>query len=154
MNLELKPIGYVSNDRKEIVDDFWGGVVSSIKIDVEAYGVDCLEGLDTFSHIEVIFYMNKIDPSKIYTGSRHPRNNPDFPLIGIFAQRVKNRPNLLGLSRCKILSVNGDTILVQGLDAIDQTPIIDIKPYMEQFAPIGLVRQPAWADDVMRDYYK
>lgn len=154
MNINVQSIGKVHNERTEIADDFWGNVISTIEIDAEKYGEDCLLELATFSHLEVIFYMNRLDPQNVYTGSRHPRNNIDFPKVGIFAQRVKKRPNLLGLSRCTILKVEGNKITVKGLDAIDGTPIIDIKPFMIQFGPIGQVKQPEWTNDVMENYYK
>jgi tRNA (adenine37-N6)-methyltransferase len=154
MKIELSPIGMIKNERKEIVDDFWRGVVSIIEIDIDTFGSDCLAGLNTFSHLEVIFYMHKLNLSNVYKGSRHPRNNQKFPLVGIFAQRVKNRPNLLGLSRCKIISVEENRIEVQGLDAIDGSPVIDIKPWMDQFGPLGNTKQPKWSDLIMIDYYK
>jgi len=89
----------------------------------------------------------------VQTAARHPRNNRDWPLVGIFAQRGKNRPNRLGVSRCAIERVEGLDIHVSGLDAIDGTPVLDIKPYMAEFAPAGETRQPEWATELMRNYY-
>lgn len=154
MNITINPIGFVSNSRKEIEDDYWGNIISIIEINFEKYHPDCLLELETFSHLEVIFYMHQLDPNQVVIGSRHPRNNTAYPKVGVFAQRVKNRPNLLGLSRCKILNIDKNKIEVKGLDVLDGTPIIDIKPYMQQFGPIGAIIQPKWSDELMEDYYK
>ena len=98
--------------------------------------------------------MNQVDPAKIESGARHPRERKDWPLVGIFAQRGKNRPNRIGLSRCRVESVAGTILKVRALDAVDGTPVLDIKPFMSEFAPIGALRQPAWSSELMRDYYK
>lgn len=153
-NVVLQPIGYVRSPRAEKEDDYWGQVVSVIELDPEQFTEDVLYGLSDFSHLEVIFFMHGVSPDKIETKARHPRNNPDWPLVGIFAQRPKARPNRLGLSRVNILKVEGYRITVQALDAIDGTPILDIKPYMAEFGPRGEVRQPQWAKELMTDYYK
>jgi tRNA (Thr-GGU) A37 N-methylase len=73
--------------------------------------------------------------------------------VGIFAQRGKNRPNRLGATIVRVLGVEGLSERVAGLDAIDGTPVLDLKPYMEEFGPRGPVRQPAWASDLMRSYW-
>ena len=74
-------------------------------------------------------------------------------MAGIFAQRAKNRPNRIGATVCRLLGVEGLSILVEGLDAIDGTPVLDIKPYMRGFAAQGTVRQPAWAEELMSAYW-
>ena len=123
-------------------------------MDSTQFGTDALQGLETFSHIVVVYHFHRVAPDKIETGARHPRNNPALPAVGIFAQRGKNRPNRLGVSVCRILGVNGLTIEVEGLDAIDGTPILDIKPYMTGFAPVGAVTEPDWARELMQNYWK
>jgi tRNA (Thr-GGU) A37 N-methylase len=82
-----------------------------------------------------------------------PRNNPEWPEVGIFAQRVRNRPNRLGLTTCELLAVDGTELRVRGLDAVDGTPVIDIKPYMAEFGPRTDVRQPSWSRQLMADYW-
>jgi tRNA (Thr-GGU) A37 N-methylase len=82
-----------------------------------------------------------------------PRGNPAWPEVGIFAQRAKNRPNRLGLSTCELLGVEGPSVRVRGLDAIDGTPVLDLKPFMIEFGPRGPVTQPSWSHELMRDYY-
>ncbi|HEU4964299.1 MAG TPA: SAM-dependent methyltransferase [Bacilli bacterium] len=149
----LQPIGYVRTDRDEVKDDYWGSVISVIELDETRFPVDVVAGLSDFSHLEVIFHMNKVNPAKIEMKARHPRNNPDWPLVGIFAQRAKGRPNQLGISRCKIVKVEGLRVTVQALDAIDGTPVLDIKPYLREFGPQGETEQPEWASALMKEYY-
>jgi tRNA (adenine37-N6)-methyltransferase len=151
--ISIIPIGIIKTTRSEIKDDDWGKNISTIELDGSQFNEDVLYGLEEFSHLEVIFHFHKVDPSKIETGARHPRNNPKWPKVGIFSQRGKNRPNLLGASTCKILKVAGLTITVQSLDAIDGTPVIDLKPYMQEFAPRHETTQPQWATELMKSYY-
>jgi tRNA (Thr-GGU) A37 N-methylase len=152
--LILKSIGRVRNKRVEIEDDNWGFVESSIVIDSKAFSSDATKGLESFFHLEVVFYMNQVDDNKIVTNARHPRNNKKWPKIGILAQRGKNRMNKIGITRCKILSVDKFTIRVLGLDAIDNSPVLDIKPWVKEFAPQGKVRQPSWMTQLMKKYWK
>jgi tRNA-Thr(GGU) m(6)t(6)A37 methyltransferase TsaA len=148
----VHPIGFVRSPRDQAVDDDWGEIDATIEL-VAAYGAESIRGLDQFTHIEVIFLFDRVDPATVTTGARHPRNNPAWPEVGIFAQRAKNRPNRLGLVTCNLLRVDGTTLFVNGLDAIDGTPVLDIKPHMEEFAPRGRVSQPAWSHDLMRGYW-
>ncbi|WP_328874779.1 SAM-dependent methyltransferase [Streptomyces sp. NBC_00287] len=150
---DLVPIGVVHTDRGDLSDDDWGDVTSVIRLDGERFTSEALLGLDSFSHLEVVFHFHRVAPEKAHTGARHPRGNPEWPRAGIFAQRAKNRPNRIGVSRCKLLKVDGLDVHVRGLDAVDGTPVLDIKPYLTQFGPREDVVQPAWVDDLMRDYY-
>ena len=150
--IELEPIGIVHNSRKIVEDDFWGGIVSTITIH-EPLGAAALTGLESFSHAEVIFHLNQVEPNRVITGARHPRNNPDWPVVGILAQRAKLRPNRLGLTIVKILRCEGNVLFVEGLDAIDGTPVLDVKPVLREFLPAGEITQPAWATELMQDYW-
>ncbi len=152
MALTLTPIGYVRGGRKAPEDDNWGIEQAEIQL-VGTFGPEALFGLNDFSHVEVVFYFDQVSDNKIEKGARHPRENKDWPLVGIFAQRGKNRPNRIGLCTCKILSVSGTTLLVQGLDAIDGTPVLDIKPVMAEFLPRDEVRQPVWSHELMKGYW-
>jgi tRNA-Thr(GGU) m(6)t(6)A37 methyltransferase TsaA len=149
----LKPIGLVHSPRKEPLDDHWGKIVSTIEVDPSAFTAESLAGLDAFSHIEVVFFFHGVPVDKIETGARHPRNRADWPKVGIFAQRGKNRPNRIGLSICRLISLEGLTITVEGLDAMEGTPVLDIKPHMREFAARGEVVQPAWTTELMAGYY-
>lgn len=149
-----QPIGIIISSRKNIEDDNWDEVECSIQLDSKQFSTDTLVGLDSFSHIEVIYHMNQVDVRKVELGSRHPRNNSNWPKIGIFSQRGKNRPNQIGTTICKILDVNGLRIRVQGLDAIDGSPVLDIKPWVNEFGPRGKIIQPEWMTELMREYWK
>ncbi|MEU8436981.1 SAM-dependent methyltransferase [Streptomyces sp. NPDC029216] len=151
--VESKPVGTVVGGRAEAVDDDWGRERAVIRLDAGQFGPEALFGLEDFSHLEVVYHFDRVPVEKIETGARHPRGNRDWPLAGIFAQRGKNRPNRLGVSRCRVLKVDGLDVHVEGLDAVDGTPVLDLKPYMEEFGPRGEVRQPQWATALMRDYY-
>ena len=94
-----------------------------------------------------------MDENKIETSARHPRNNPNWPKVGIFAQRGKNRPNRLGVTVVKIIKREGTRLTIQGLDAVDGTPVLDIKPVICEFLPRGEVNQPEWAGELMREYW-
>jgi len=153
MKFEIAPIGLVRSPRKDLSDDFWGAVEAEIVLD-EALGEEAFFGLGDFSHVEVLFLMHQVDPAQVQTGARHPRERKDWPLVGIFAQRGKARPNRIGLTRAAIVSLEGRVLRVRGLDAIDGTPVLDVKPWMDEFAPIGATRQPEWASELMRDYFK
>jgi tRNA-Thr(GGU) m(6)t(6)A37 methyltransferase TsaA len=150
---QIKPIAYVRNNRDEVTDDNWGDVISEIEL-TDEFSEESIQGIEDFSHIDIIFYMNQVEDTKIQTAARHPRNNPNHPLVGIFAQRGKNRPNKLGVTTVKVVSRDGHKLTVQGLDAVNGTPIIDMKPVMKEFLPKGTVVQPVWTHDVMKDYWR
>jgi tRNA-Thr(GGU) m(6)t(6)A37 methyltransferase TsaA len=152
----VEAIGVVRSDRAASIDDDWDAVESSIELDPEALEPEATLGLDGFSHIEVVYLFHLADPSAACRGARRPRGNPDWPMTGILAQRAKDRPNGIGVTVCRLLSVEGAegrTLRVQGLDAIDGTPILDIKPYLSGFAPRGDVREPTWSLELMAGYW-
>lgn len=151
--VQLTPIGRVRASRKSPEDDHWGREVSTIELDAASFTEDAVAGLSGFSHIEVVFFMHLVPENKVETGARHPRNRKDWPLAGIFAQRAKGRPNRIGVSRCRLLNVDGLKLEVEALDAIDETPVLDIKPYIAEFGPRGEVFQPDWATEIMKEYY-
>jgi tRNA-Thr(GGU) m(6)t(6)A37 methyltransferase TsaA len=158
--IELSPIGMVHSPVVvhspvlEPVDNAWGGVKCRIDLDSSRFTPDCLVGLADFSHLEVVFFFHRVPESEIASGSQHPRNRLDFPKVGIFAQRGKNRPNRIGVTVCRLLSVGDSSVEVEGLDAIDGTPVLDIKPYVRQFAARGEIRQPKWVDELMSGYWE
>lgn len=151
--ISLTPIGFVRNSRQIVTDDYWGGIISEIVID-KSIDEDSLNGIEEFSHLEVIFYFHLIEKEKITTGARYPRNNPNWPKVGILAQRGKNRPNQLGLSIVELIERRGNMLLVTGLDAVDGTPVLDIKPVMKEFLPSKDIVQPKWSSELMQNYWK
>jgi len=150
---EVQPIGRVETRRREAVDDYWGGEDACIVLD-ERMPEDAWQGIEEFSHAEVLFVFDRVDPLKVVTGARHPRNNPEWPAVGILAQRGKGRPNRIGSTICRILRREGRRLYVAELDAIDGTPVLDVKPVMAEFLPREPVRQPLWSHELMRDYWK
>ena len=153
-SVELKPIGVVHSPVAEPGENPWGGVACRIDLDSSRFTPDCLLGLADFSHVEIVFFFHRVLEDEIETRTQRPRNRLDFPEVGIFAQRGRNRPNRLGATVCRLLSVGGLSLEVAGLDAIDGTPVLDIKPYVREFAARGEVRQPAWVDELMRGYWE
>lgn len=153
MKLEVEAIGWVEATRVEAEDDFWGASESCIVL-AEGFEADALQGIEDFSHVEVIFFFDRVAPEKIVAGARHPRNNRDWPAVGIFAQRGKNRPNRIGSTICRVLRREGRRLHVAELDAIDGTPVLDLKPVMQEFLPREAVRQPEWSRELMRRYWE
>jgi tRNA-Thr(GGU) m(6)t(6)A37 methyltransferase TsaA len=153
MAITLEPIGHLVGGRTEVVDDDWGDVRATIELDGSRHDAEALAGLDAFSHLLVVYQFDRVDLARIETSARHPRNNPAWPKVGIFAQRGKNRPNRIGVSVCEILGIENRCVHVRGLDALDGTPILDIKPVMKGFEPRGTIREPQWAAEIMADYW-
>ncbi|MDT4900331.1 MAG: tRNA (adenine37-N6)-methyltransferase [Pseudonocardiales bacterium] len=151
--MNVQPIGWVRSPRTEPDDGGWDAIASTITLDSTAFGAEALMGLDDFSHIEVVFVFDRVDPNAVTTSSQPPRENLAWPEVGIFAQRGSSRPNRLGVSVCRLESVEGITLTVRGLDAIDKTPVLDIKPYLIAFGARGEVRQPGWAHEVTARYW-
>jgi tRNA-Thr(GGU) m(6)t(6)A37 methyltransferase TsaA len=147
----MEPVGHVRGGRTDVEDDGWGAVTARIELD--GFAPDALRALDEFSHVEVLFVFDRVDPASVCRGARHPRDREDWPLVGIFAQRAKDRPNRIGSTVCEVVRVDGTALEVRGLDAVDGTPVLDLKPFMPGFAPRGPVRQPGWATELMAGYW-
>ena len=152
-SIPVHPIGHVRGGRDVVEDDAWGAVVSRIELDTGVVEPSGTRGLDGFSHVEVVYLFDRVDPASVCTGARHPRGRRDWPEVGILAQRAKDRPNRIGVTVCQLRAVDGPTIEVAGLDAVDGTPVLDVKPYLTGFAPRGVVRQPGWAEELMAGYW-
>lgn len=152
MQYIVQSIATVYNNRQMIKDDYWGEIISTIEL-ADHIQETSLKGIGDFSHLEIIFYFDKVTDDHIQYEARHPRNYQNYPEVGIFAQRGKNRPNKLGSTIVELLEVKPRALIVQGLDAIDGTPILDIKPVMKEFLPKKDVQQPAWSIDLMRAYW-
>ncbi|AAU22089.1 tRNA (N6-threonylcarbamoyladenosine(37)-N6)-methyltransferase TrmO [Bacillus licheniformis] len=150
--IEIKPVAFVENLRTFPKDDHWGDVISEIKL-AEGIHPDALKGIEEFSHLDIIFYFHQVKEEHIQYKARRPRNNKNYPETGIFAQRGKNRPNRLGATVVTLLEKSGSKLVVKGLDAIDGTPVIDIKPVMKEFLPKGQIIQPKWSEDLMKVYW-
>lgn len=148
---EISSVGFVRCSRTEPEDDSWDKEISQIEL-VQPFDSRSLMGLSGFSHCIVLYVFDKAnwDDSKI---ARHPRGNENWPEVGIFAQRAKDRPNRLGVTVCRISKVEESVLHVEGLDAIDGTPVVDIKPWMTEFGPHGETSQPEWSTELMKGYW-
>jgi tRNA-Thr(GGU) m(6)t(6)A37 methyltransferase TsaA len=153
MAIALEPIAHVHTGRATPEDDFWGGATADIVL-VDGLDPESLRGLEDFSHAEIVFHFHQVDPTAVVLDARRPRNNPAWPRIGIFAQRGKNRPNRLGSTIVRVLGRDGRRLRVAELDAIDGTPVLDIKPVMREFLPRDAVHQPDWVAELMRHYWE
>lgn len=151
--IAMEPVGRVRGGRTEAVDDDWGGSHATIELDRARFTAEALTGLDSFSHAEIVYLFDRVGADEIVTSARHPRGRSDWPKVGIFAQRGKNRPNRIGVTICRIVGIDGLSLEVQGLDAIDGTPVLDIKPVLSGFLPRDEVREPDWAREIMKIYW-
>jgi len=152
-DMTLRPIGTVHNTRRALEDDRWGNILSEIRLD-ESLPAESLEGLEAFSHAEIIFFFDQAADQGDLPMSRYPRGDKAWPKVGIFAQRNKDRPNHLGLTIVTIVERTGRSLFVKGLDAVDGTPVLDIKPVFAEFLPREAIRQPQWALELMKNYWK
>lgn len=151
MSITLEPIGRVQNAVVSAVDEAWGDVVSDIVLS-PPYAAG-LQGIEDWSHVVVLFLMHEA----VYEPSQHlvrrPRERADMPLLGVFAQRARHRPNPIGISAVKIVEVAPPTLRVRGLDAIDGTPILDIKPYAPIYDGAHDPQVPTWFIRLMQGYF-
>jgi tRNA-Thr(GGU) m(6)t(6)A37 methyltransferase TsaA len=144
--IALQPIGVVRNEVREHKRSGWGEVTSEVVVDEEL--VESLEGLEEFSHIIVAFWMHKAPGGMKHPVKVHPRGRADLPLVGLFATRTPFRPNSLGVSVVKLVEINQNVLTVVGLDAMDGTPVIDIKPFMPPLDNPAEVRMPDWVSKI------
>jgi tRNA-Thr(GGU) m(6)t(6)A37 methyltransferase TsaA len=149
--LAMEPVGVVRSPVAEGVDEDWGSVVAEIHLRVEyAPG---LRGLEEFSHAIVVFLMHQATFNPDTDLVRRPRGQADMPELGIFAQRAKHHPNPIGLTAVRLLSVRGNVVTVRGLDAIDGSPVLDIKPYFPAFDNVDDATTPEWVGRLMEGYF-
>jgi len=148
----IRPIATVHNTRRDAIDDGWDAVESEIRLS-DDLPQEVLDGIEDFSHLEILYVFHKALNTPPVLGSEHPRENPAWPRVGIFAQRKKARPNHLGATVVRLIRREGRSLYVVRLDAIDGTPVVDIKPVMREFLPEGSVEQPEWASELMRHYW-
>jgi tRNA-Thr(GGU) m(6)t(6)A37 methyltransferase TsaA len=150
----LRPIGVVRGGRAAPEDDGWDAEVCTIDLDAERFTAEVVAGLGDFSHVEVVFQFHLVDESAVGTTARHPREREDWPKVGIFAQRGRVRPNRLGVSVARLVAVDGLHVTVRGLDAVDGSPVLDLKPVLQEFLPRGELRQPPWSAELMAGYWE
>ncbi len=143
-DMTLKAIGIVRNGIKQALPakSDWGKIVSDIVIDSNL--IEALDGLDDFSHIIVLYWMHQVPALSQVQTKIHPRGRYELPLVGLFATRAPYRPNPIGKATVRLLQRQGNILKVEGLDAIDGTPVIDIKPYIPGYDSVANTRVPPW----------
>lgn len=151
--ITIAPVAHVRSSRNDLSDDLWGDVRARIEL-VDDLPAESLDGLDEFSHVEVLFHFDRVAADAVHRGARHPRGNTAWPRVGIFAQRGKDRPNRLGSTIARVVGREPRALLVEGLDAIEGTPVVDLKPVMTEFLPREAVRQPGWSHELMARYWR
>jgi len=150
-DIVLKAVGKVKSPVVEPVDEGWGDVESELHLEPQL--APGLQGLGSFSHIMVIFFLDRstFDPSKDLV--RRPKGRADVPPLGIFAQRARHRPNPIGITAVELLGIEGNVVRVRGLDAIDGSPVLDLKPYFPVFDRVDRASVPEWVHRVMEGYF-
>jgi tRNA-Thr(GGU) m(6)t(6)A37 methyltransferase TsaA len=144
-------IGVVYNDVKEPTDEGWSAVVSEVVLDESL--ADGLDGIEEFSHLLILFWMHRAPEAEPVRMRRRPQGRQDMPEVGIFAQRARHRPNPIGVTAVKLLRREKNRLFVQGLDAINGTPVVDVKPYVPAFDAVDSPRVPEWIHRLMERYF-
>jgi tRNA-Thr(GGU) m(6)t(6)A37 methyltransferase TsaA len=144
-------IGVVQNQVKEATDEGWGDVVSEIVLDEHL--ANGLDGIEQFSHLLVLFWMHRAAEAEPVRMRRRPQGRQDMPEVGIFAQRARHRPNPIGVTAVTLLRRDKNRLVVRGLDAINGTPVLDVKPYVPQFDSGTSPAVPGWVDQLMERYF-
>ncbi len=145
-HISITPIGVVRSPIHDIYHHGYQDIVSEIVVRPELE--EALEGIEGFSHLEVFFYFHHLERNRV-TLKRHPRDREDMPDVGIFAMRTQLRPSAMCATLVSLLGRSGTVLRVQGLDAIDGSPVLDIKPYTpSQSITPGDLRVPSWWEDL------
>ena len=141
--ISIVPIGVVQNGEDDVGRQDWSRVRSVIDLRSELAGA--LFGLDGFSHVIVVGWLDRVPPGLRKQQQVHPAGNERLPLLGTLALRGGARPNPLAVSVCRLLGIEGATLQVEGLDLIDGTPVLDVKPYVAAYDAISEAELPDWA---------
>ena len=139
--INLKSIGVAKNSEKDPRFGSFTGIVTEIVVDEKF--TDALNGIEDYSHVIIVYWMDKV---KNYVITHRPQGNPDVPIVGIFACRCPPRPNPIAVSTVELMEHNGNKIKVRGLDILDGTPIIDIKPYWPIYDNVKDGKIPSWVN--------
>jgi tRNA-Thr(GGU) m(6)t(6)A37 methyltransferase TsaA len=147
--ISLRPIGVVRNTVKRPMSHGWEDVRSSVVLRPEL--AEALLGLDGYSHIWVLFWPHLV-PEDV-RGSKptlHPMDDPANPVQGVLATRAQIRFNPILVSPVRLLKVEGNVLRVKGLDAVDGSPVLDVKPYIPQHDSIPEAEVPRWVTERVR----
>ncbi len=142
MEINLTPIGIVKNSITEPKREDWQTVTSEIIINDDLK--EALSRIEEFSHLIIIYWMHKLAPSQHSVTKVHPKGNQNLPPVGVFASRSPARPNPIGITTVKLLERRDNVLKVIGLDAIDGTPVLDIKPFIPGHDSPNEFKTPGW----------
>ena len=143
--ITLRPIGRVASRHEDKPAGGWAKTRAEVRLEKRyARG---LRGLEKYSHVAVVFWMDRVEEVQL---EKHPRGRKDYPKVGIFALRCRWRPNPVGVSVCRLLGVKGTTLRLEGLDALNGSPVLDVKPYWPRFDRVRGAKVPAWAKKLFR----
>ena len=151
--ITVRPIGRVVGGRDEAVDDRWDAVASTIELDPEQLEPGPPTAWPTSPTSRWCSASTASTRTPCAGAPATHGGGRDWPSVGILAQRAKDRPNRIGVTVCRVVGVGPHAIEVTGLDAVDGTPVLDVKPYLAEFGPRGELRQPAWSTELMAEYW-
>ncbi len=145
--MRLSPIGVIENDFLDSVPQGWESAIHRLVLRPE--WAPALEGIEAFSHVHVLFWLSKIRPPiQVHV---HPMNRQDLPEVGIFATRTPRRPNPIGLQVCPLVAREGNVLIVRMLDALNGTPLLDVKPYLPDGDAYPQARVAQWVARLWND---
>lgn len=147
MTIELKPIGVVKSEFEERVPKGWETALASII--VRERWAPALDGVEEFSHLIILFWLNRIPHSAIHLHI-HPQQSDDLPLVGLFATRTPARPNPIGVQVVELVARKGNVLTVRHLDALNKSPVLDIKPYLPRGDSVVEATVPAWVENLAK----
>jgi len=142
MEIDISPIGFIRNNTVKHEKHDWYNTQSEIIVNEELNNL--LDGIENFSHISVLFWLHEISEEERRIQKVHPRRDNTLPLLGVFATHTPTRPNPIGLTTVRLLKRNKNVLTVTGLDAINGTPVLDIKSFIPQFESSNEVKTPPW----------
>lgn len=169
MDMTLKPVGVVRSeikapmlsadeddlsltDRMENIKAYHRQVEKGIcELIIDPEWEELLDGIEGFSHVLVLYWPHLLDPSRRNLRKVHPMGRKDMPLQGIFATCSPARPNPVLVSAVPLVARNGNVITVKGLEAVDGSPIVDVKPYSKSYLKVDGLKMPAWMEQLYRE---
>jgi len=152
LGISLKAIGRVRNSIGKMKREGWESVVSEIILDPQLE--EALAGVEDYSHLLILFWLSRVQKAGRGMKKIHPKARQDLPLVGIFATRTQYRPNPIGLTLVKLLGRRKNVLRVRGLDALNGTPVIDIKPITPRHEFPKDIRVPKWYDQLWKESKK
>ncbi len=147
--ITLDILGRVRNSIRKKKREGWEGLVSEI-VFAPTYE-DALNGVEDYSHLFVLFWLSRVSKGKRRMAKIHPKSRPDLPLVGIFATRTQYRPNPIGLTLVEVLGRKKNILKVKGLDALNGTPVLDIKPISPRREFPKFSKVPTWYHRLWKD---